>query len=131
MLGFQPFQACPNQEEYFVPLVNDTLVDHEIIIGDVTNSEILHHASSIDDIPSSSTFKEDGVHKGIDHYLQNLFKPPFPLKEEDAINDTHSYEIIFETLHYDMMVMLGSQTMTHVLCQVFPYPLLEKNGEHI
>ena len=48
------------------------------------------------------------VQERINHYLQNSFLPPFPLKEEDVISDTHPKEIIVETLCHETMVMLGS-----------------------
>ena len=45
-------------------------------------------------------------------------------------NDTPIHEIIIETLHFEMMVMLGSQLMTHVLCHIVPYPPLDEEHEH-
>ena len=46
------------------------------------------------------------------------------------INHTPSQEIIVKTLLYKMMVMLGSQPMTPMLCQVFTYFSLEEDDEH-
>lgn len=87
---FQSFKPCLDQEKYIVPPVNNTPINDETRVDNITYLESLHHASGVNDMPPYSNLKEDVVHKGINHSLENLFLPPFPLKGEDVINDAPS-----------------------------------------
>ena len=62
-------------------------MDDETVDDDITNSESLNHASDDENMSPCSIFKEDGIHKDIDH---GFFLPPILLKEEDVINDAPS-----------------------------------------
>lgn len=54
---------------------------------------------------------EDVVRKDTDHSLEVLSLPPILSTKEDVINDISPQEIIIETLHHEMILMLGSQPM--------------------
>lgn len=84
MSRFQSFQPCPDQEEDYVLVVKDRLVD------DVTYSKNLCHSLAIYDMQSCSKLKEDVVHKGIDNSFMYFFLLPFPWKEHDVTNYAHS-----------------------------------------
>ena len=58
---------CLDQEEDIVALVNDTPIDYETFIDDIIYLESLHQATGV-------------IHRGINHYFQNFFFPPFSLK---------------------------------------------------
>jgi hypothetical protein len=77
-----------------------------------------------------SIMKKGVVCKNTNHSLETFFLPPFLFKEEDVIDNTHPQQIIVETLHHKMMVMLGIQPLSPMLCQVVPYLHLEQNDEH-
>jgi hypothetical protein len=126
----QSFQYCLNQEEDFVSQVDNTTLDDGSIVDGIIDSKNLPHGVDVVKMSSYINLEEDVVHEGFDHSLQNFHLNPFPLMDEDVINDTSSQEIIFETLHCGTIVMSRSQPMTLVLCQVVPYPLLEENDEH-
>ena len=128
--GFHYFQACSNQEEDIVPQVIDTPAHDETGVYDTTYLESLHHASGFDDTPPYSNLKEVVFCEGTDHPLEIFSLPSFLMQEGDTIDDTPSQEIIVETLHHETMVMLSSQPMIPMLCQVVPYQILEENDEH-
>ena len=72
---------------------------------------------------------EEDVIREDTEYASKDIVPTTLFSKEDVIDDILPQEIIVDTLHHEMMVMSGSQPMTHVLCLVVSYPPIEGNDK--
>lgn len=68
----------------------------------------------MDSLPPCANMEDDGICEDIEYAFKDVSPPKF-LSKENVINDTPTHQIII-TLRHEIMVMSGSQPVTHVLC---------------